>query len=185
MLVVHAASEGEGLQLPPYCCSHRSHIIYCWYTSCTVAHSACSARATDMDTAFVFLLLVALSYSQSDRYLQTYPPYNETDPRTPLTFALLQSFGGAFNSSGLVAGVQVALGVINSKPELLPGYTLHYTLTDSQVSGPHRKISYIHLRPFTVNLYGNIPHQTKLPRGCITIIPIVSMALPYSYQTRA
>ena len=90
-------------------------------------------HAVEMDTALIFLLLVAFCCGQSDRYLQTYPPYDETDPRTPLTFALLQSFGGDFNSSGAVAGVQVALDVINSNPDLLPGYTLHFTLTDSQV----------------------------------------------------
>ena len=92
-----------------------------------------------MDKALVFLLLVAipaLCYGQSDRYIHTYPPYNETDPRTPLTFALLQSFGGSFNSSGGVAGVQVALDLINNNPDLLPGYTLHYSLTDTQVKGP-------------------------------------------------
>ena len=86
-----------------------------------------------MDTTLVFLLLFALCYGQSDRYLHTYPPYDETDSRTPLTFALLQSFGGSFNSSGGVASVQVALDVINDNPGLLPGYTLHYTLTDTQV----------------------------------------------------
>ena len=80
------------------------------------------------------LLILAFCYrAQSDRYLQIYPPYNETDPRTPLTFALLHSFGGSFVSSGAVAGVQVALDVINSNPEILPGYSLHYTLTDSRV----------------------------------------------------
>ena len=92
-----------------------------------------------MDTALVFLLLVAipaLCYGQSDRYLHTYPPYNETDPRTPLTVALLQSFGGSFNSSGGVAGVQVALDLINNNLDLLPGYSLHYTLTDTQVKRP-------------------------------------------------
>ena len=95
------------------------------------------ARSRDMETALVFLLLFAIPgccYSQSNRFLQTYPPYDDADPRTPLTFALLQSFGGDFNSSGAVAGVQVALDVINNDTTLLPGYTLHYTLTDSQVS---------------------------------------------------
>ena len=66
-------------------------------------------------------------------YLDVYPPVDKNDTRTPLYFALLQSFGSELNGSGSVAGLQVALDRINNDPTLLPGYTLHYTLTDSQV----------------------------------------------------
>ena len=79
-------------------------------------------------------------------YLHIYPPVNYTDqnacvpdPATgktcPLFIDLLMSFGGAFTSSGVVPGIQVALDQINSEPNLLPGYTLHYTLQDTQVCG--------------------------------------------------
>ena len=70
-------------------------------------------------------------------YLQVYPgtePSGETSVRTKsLYFALMMSFGGDYRSSGTIPGVQVALDQINSDPTLLPGYQLHYTLTDSQV----------------------------------------------------
>ena len=66
-------------------------------------------------------------------YLQIYPPYNETDSRTPLHLAVVLSFGGEYTSIGALPGVQIALDYINSQPSILPGYTLHYTLTDSQV----------------------------------------------------
>ena len=68
-------------------------------------------------------------------YLQIYPPVNESDGRTPLYFALMLSFGGQFTSVGALPGVQIALDYINSHPDILPGYSLHYTLTDSQVRG--------------------------------------------------
>ena len=84
--------------------------------------------------AFSLSLLFLLSLASTVRsYLQIYPPINENDTRTPLYFALLQSFGGLYNGSGSVAGLQVALDRINNDPNLLPGYTLHYTLTDTQV----------------------------------------------------
>ena len=67
-------------------------------------------------------------------YIQIYPPVNESDGRTPLYFALMLSFGGQFTSIGALPGVQIALDYINSQPDILPGYSLHYTLTDSQVS---------------------------------------------------
>lgn len=51
----------------------------------------------------------------------------------PLYVALLMSFGGSFTSSGVVPAIQLALDQINSDPTMLPGYTLHYTLKDSQV----------------------------------------------------
>ena len=66
-------------------------------------------------------------------YLDIYPPVDENDTRTPLYFALLQSFGGDYDGSGSVAGLQVALDRINNDSTLLSGYSLHYTLTDTQV----------------------------------------------------
>ena len=70
-------------------------------------------------------------------YLQVYPgtdPSGETSVGIKsLYFALMMSFGGDYRSSGTIPGVQVALDQINSDPTLLPGYQLHYTLTDSQV----------------------------------------------------
>ena len=52
----------------------------------------------------------------------------------PLVFGLIMSFGGSFDSSGAVPGVRVALDRINNDTSLLPGYTLHYALSDSRVS---------------------------------------------------
>ena len=81
----------------------------------------------------ISLLLILSLVSTVSGYLQIYPPVDGNDTRTPLHFALLQSFGSEYNGSGSVAGLQVALDRINSDPTLLPGYSLHYTLTDSQV----------------------------------------------------
>ena len=52
----------------------------------------------------------------------------------PLYIALMMSFGGDFVSSGVIPGVQLAINQINSDPSILPGYTLHYTLLDTQVA---------------------------------------------------
>ena len=81
----------------------------------------------------VLAVMAGLLSASEWPYLQIYPPLNETDGRTPLFLALALSFGGTFKSIGVLPGVQVALDYINSEPALLPGYTLHYTLTDSQV----------------------------------------------------
>lgn len=53
--------------------------------------------------------------------------------RCPLYIALTVSFGGDYISSGVIASIQYALDQINEDSSLLPGYSLHYTLTDSQV----------------------------------------------------
>ncbi len=78
----------------------------------------------------------SLSYDPGD-YLEVYPDptdQNILQGRTPLHFILMQGLGGQFGSGGVVAGVKVALDSINSDTSLLPGYTLHYTFADSQVS---------------------------------------------------
>ena len=80
-----------------------------------------------------------LTYNPDD-YLEVYPDPRDPEVlqgRTPLHFALIQSLGGPFSefdASGSVAGVKIALDRINNDSSLLPGYTLHYTFANSQVS---------------------------------------------------
>ena len=98
---------------------------------------------------YYFLFQIGPATIQSPQYLG---PYKEIYPYTditqdqqscvpnpaanhtcPLYIALMLSFGGDFVSSGVIPGVQLALNQINSDPSMLPGYSLHYTLTDTQV----------------------------------------------------
>ena len=58
---------------------------------------------------------------------------NQHDGGIPLYFGLMLSISGNQQSTGALAGVQAALDDINSREDLLSGYSLHYTLTDSQV----------------------------------------------------
>ena len=66
-----------------------------------------------------------------------YPPIeshsSQSADRRPLVFGLIMSFGGSFDSSGAVPVVRVALDHINNNSNILPGYTLHYSLSDSRV----------------------------------------------------
>lgn len=87
----------------------------------------------------LLILLLSLQASSAFAYISTYPKLDVVGEASngttiPLYFALIMSFGGAFNSSGTVPGVQIALDWINTRPDMLPGYSLHYTATDSQVS---------------------------------------------------
>ena len=65
--------------------------------------------------------------------VQDCDPDASPDGTCPLFFGLLSSFGGAFLSSGCIPAVQIALDEINNDSSILPGYSLHYTLKDSQV----------------------------------------------------
>ena len=60
-----------------------------------------------------------------------YPPV--TNESTSLYFAFMQSFSGGYISSGGIPGVMVALDEINANSSVLPGYTLHYALSDNAV----------------------------------------------------
>ena len=109
-----------------------------------------------MYTFALLLLLTPTAYSQENPqdwpssynmgpYRHVYPPANistdltscipepELNRTCPIFFQLIMSFGGSFTSSGAVPAIQLALDQINARPDLLPGYTLHYTLLDSQV----------------------------------------------------
>lgn len=87
-----------------------------------------------LSLVFIVRSSFALAIGSQEPYLQIYPPVNEADGRIPLYFALVLSFGGEYKSNGAIPGVQIALDYINSEPSILPGYSLHYTLTDSQVA---------------------------------------------------
>ncbi len=82
----------------------------------------------------VAAIVLAIGHLACGQYLQIYPEKGTGDGPNHLYFGLMQSFGGGFSASGTVPGVQVALDQINADPAMLPGYTLHYTLSDSQVS---------------------------------------------------
>ncbi len=85
--------------------------------------------------AFIVIMAVlAKPSSASGLYLQIYPDQDSGNGTNHIYFGLMQSFGGGYDSSGTVPGVQVALDQINADPSMLPGYTLHYTLSDAQVS---------------------------------------------------
>ena len=98
-------------------------------------------------TFFVVALLSigACARQKESAYKRIYPPVNisidqescSPDPALnktcPLYIALIMSFGGSYTSSGVIPAMEVALDQINSDPDMLPGYTLHYTLKDSRV----------------------------------------------------
>ena len=83
----------------------------------------------------IYLLLLAIychKLSSSDKpYVEVFP--TTVNESVPLYFGLMLSLSGDQQSTGALAGVQAALDDINSRDDLLPGYSLHYTLTDSQV----------------------------------------------------
>jgi hypothetical protein len=71
---------------------------------------------------------------ESNQHYPALPNYGDQSARKALVFGLIMSFGGNIDSSGAVPGVRVALDRINNDSSLLPGYTLHYALSDSRVS---------------------------------------------------
>jgi hypothetical protein len=95
----------------------------------------CSELAMDC-TLLLLLLLVSQSgllasagvYNLEDPY-----PPEDSDSRVPLYFSLIQSFSGQYISSYSLPGLQLALDLINEDETLLPGYSLHFVITDTEV----------------------------------------------------
>ena len=81
-----------------------------------------------------FILLFAFLYASNGQ--EVYPIHEDTG-KEPIYIGLIVSFGSAQDSSGIIPAVQVALDIINNstRSSLLDGYSLHYVLYDSQVSG--------------------------------------------------
>ena len=85
------------------------------------------------------VLLMSAKSAQCIKYIPFVDVYPNATPSLssgesfPLYFGLMLSLSGDQQSTGALAGVQAALDHINSRDDLLPGYSLHYTLTDSKV----------------------------------------------------
>ena len=91
------------------------------------------ARSPLVAALAVVCIAVCKSELQDASLPFTYPaePLPNT---TSLYFGLLQSFGGTYDGSGSIPGIQLALDNINEAQTLLPGYTLQFVLRDSFVS---------------------------------------------------
>ena len=111
--------------------SHCSVLLLCALLKTNFpAFAAAAENALDSTTFGPYVEVYPAPVDLSRNQLDCTPTNNET---CPLYFALMMSFGGEYVSSGVIASVQYALDQINSDSDLLPGYSLHYTLTDSQV----------------------------------------------------
>ena len=95
-----------------------------------------------MYCVLVLVLVVGAGVAQPTRrevlhdgeVFQVYPdPEDLPNGTMPLYFALMQSFSGGYVSAGGIPGLMVALDEINSNSTILPGYSLHYTLSDNGV----------------------------------------------------
>ena len=78
----------------------------------------------------VLLTLVSFFWITSEAY-----SIISSSNSTALYFGLMLSLSGDDQSSGALAGVQAAVGLINSRDDVLPGYSLNFTptLTNSKV----------------------------------------------------
>ena len=82
-----------------------------------------------------FVLIIVLSKVPANwsQDISVYPPV-ENDTNCHLYFGLIVFSGEDINTLSNVAGVRLALNRINNNSNLLQNYTLHYVLSDSQVS---------------------------------------------------
>ena len=116
-----------------------------YVTAYVRARFHCLTEACLLRTMYCILsvtLMLAASLAQPLRgevlydgeVFQVYPNLeNVMNGTTPLYFALMQSFSGGYVSAGGIPGLMVALDEINSNSTVLPGYSLHYTLSDNAV----------------------------------------------------
>ena len=95
--------------------------------------SLSSARETTTISHYLGPYMEIYPYTDITRDQQSCVPDLAANQTCPLYVALMMSFGGDYVSSGVIPGVQLALNQINNDSSMLPGYTLHYTLTDTQV----------------------------------------------------
>ena len=86
-------------------------------------------------TLLLTSIVVLVRGFEESPYFNVYPelPQGVLKNNTfPLYFGLMVSLSENDQSTGALSGIRSALDDINSKADLLPGYSLHYTLTTSE-----------------------------------------------------
>ena len=96
-----------------------------------IAYVKAMANVKVYATVLLALLITAVFLSKVSCY--NLSNLSSATNSTTLYFGMMLSLSGDDQSSGALDGVQAALDEINSRDDLLPGYSLNFTLTDSQV----------------------------------------------------
>ena len=111
----------------------------------------------------VFLALLGLGATglhanSSNEPFAIYPSLEAAaaDDKTSLYFSLIQSLSGLDS----VTGLQLALDQINGDPSFLPGYRLHYVLSDAPVSSQTACTSYCIIYTCSSNAIAGYPIAT-------------------------
>ena len=106
--------------------------------------NSCSAVGYCSLLLAIIVAMTAASIYNYGPYDHVYPYVDITQNRStcvvsenktcPLYIALMMSSGGDVDSRGVIPAVQMAIDQINSEPNMLPGYSLHYILKTTKVS---------------------------------------------------
>ncbi len=80
-------------------------------------------------------MLISVSKAENPRAFNepVYPPVDPTADTTPLYFGLVVGAEAVENSSLVTAAVRLSLDTVNAHSNILGRYSLHYTLTYSDV----------------------------------------------------
>ena len=122
MCVCVCGGGGALIWLPPTGCCDQRRTKSTVHT--LVAHSLSKIANLNMYLKLSLLLVFCLATLQ--------PLRAQTDNRTEIHVAFITSFGGEYDSSGVIPAVQLATELINNRTDLLTGHELVIELIEDR-----------------------------------------------------